>query len=88
MQKGAMFMPGPARGPGMGRRGGPGGPMGGRSRPGMGPRPGSPVPPPPPPRRFGGFYRRPYPRGGGLGCMTMLMIPAVLLVAILVLLLL
>lgn len=45
-------------------------------------------PPPPPPRRFGGFYRRPYPRGGCLGCMTMLMIPAVLLVAILVLLLL
>ena len=43
---------------------------------------------PPPPRRFGGFYRRPYPRGGCLGCMTMLMIPAVLVVAILVLLLL
>ena len=82
-------MPGPARGPGMGRRGGPGGPhMGGRGGPGMGPRPGGPVPPPPPPRRFGGFYRRPYPRGGCLGCMTMLMIPAVLLVAILVLLLL
>ena len=78
MQKGAMFMPGPARGPGMGRRGGPV----------MGPRPGGPMPPPPPPRRFGGFYRRPYPRGGCLGCMTMLMIPAVLVVAILVLLLL
>lgn len=46
------------------------------------------MPPPPPPRRFGGFYRRPYPRGGCLGCMTMLMIPAVLVVAILVLLLL
>ncbi len=71
-------MPGPARGPGMGRRGGPG----------MGPRPGGPIPPPPPPRRFGGFYRRPYPRGRCLGCMTMLMIPAVLVVAILVLLLL
>ena len=82
-------MPGPARGPGMGRRGGPGGPhMGGRGGPGMGPRPGGPVPPPPPPRRFGSFYRRPYPRGGGLGCMPLLVIPAVLLVAILVLLLL
>ena len=36
-------MPGPARGPGMGRRGGPGGPhMGGRCGPGMGPRPSTP----------------------------------------------
>ena len=76
-------MPGPARGPGMGRRGGPGGPhMGGRCGPGMGPRPSTPsaatvwqlISEALSPRR--------------VSWMTMLMIPAVLLVAILVLLLL
>lgn len=80
-------MPGPARGPGMGRRGGPGGPMGGRSRPGRA-RGRRPCASTPSAATVWQLYRRPYPRGGCLGCMTMLMIPAVLLVAILVLLLL
>lgn len=61
--------------------------MGGRGGPGMAHGQEVPCRHPLPPRRFGGFYRRPYPAAGVL-CMTMLMIPAVLVVAILVLLLL
>ncbi len=71
--------------PGPGGHGGPG--RGGPGRGGFGGRgPGMRGPMHPrPPRRWGGFGRRPYPRGC-LGCCTMIVAPIVLIVLIFILL--